>query len=82
MNNKKLYISIINKMNLYKYIILSFLGFSSGHFFFRQGIEDVQNFLLESRMQEVLWGSQQFGKVCSMDDGPFCNGLEFDQGGE
>lgn len=45
-------------MLINKYFVLALLDFSSGHFFFREGIEDVQNFLLESKMQEVLWGTQ------------------------
>lgn len=43
-------------MKISQYILSTLIGIVSSHFFIRDGIDDVQNYLIESKMQEMLMG--------------------------
>jgi hypothetical protein len=49
---------------------------ASAHFFIGHGVQDVQDFIVEHRLNTMFGAAQSARQLCDMDEGPYCNGLE------
>lgn len=58
-------------------MLLAFhLATISAHFFAGHGVQDVQDFILEQRLNTIFGTTQNAKQICDMDQGPYCNGIE------